>query len=216
MPFRRAPNCATGPCLPERLCGVPPSLPERLQRRPCSLPEHTILACDRVCHPPDVQRNESNGMGCRLGRRQRAPVGERQPLQQQLRRLVGGLPVKRHHRGRHAGEPFELGAPAVADRGDLDEVQAAANGFFEAMNGHECLLVWSRLILRARRRRSSEARCEGGVHSHEGSIRAGQSRQNKFTCAGCPQDLHAPSTAFPQRLGEAPAEAGVTMTRSGS
>jgi hypothetical protein len=58
---------------------------------------------------------------------------ERQPVGQLPRGFVGGLPVKRHHGGRHTGGTKELCAPAVADGRDLYQIRAPADGFFEAM-----------------------------------------------------------------------------------
>ena len=94
------------------------------------------------------------------------PVGERQPVGELLGGLIGGRPVKRHHGGRDARRAQQLCAPTIADGNDLYEVRPPANGFFEAMNGHGCDIYTGggrRLILRFGRRRSSEARHEGGV-----------------------------------------------------
>ena len=61
---------------------------------------------------------------------------ERQPLPELIGRLIGGLPIKRHHRRRHSGTASELRSPAVADRRDLTLVHAAAYGLFESMDRH--------------------------------------------------------------------------------
>ena len=64
---------------------------------------------------------------------------ECQPLGELARRFIGGLSVERHHRGRHARQPAELGTPSLADARDLDLVRAPADDFFESMHRHNVL-----------------------------------------------------------------------------
>ena len=87
------------------------------------------------------------------GRRgiRRARVRTRQPLAQLLRGLVGGAPVERHQRRRHAGHPDDTGAPAIGgDRRHLDSVRSSGDRFFEVMDGNRhgnpdgvCVNCWS-------------------------------------------------------------------------
>ena len=146
MPFRRAPNCATGPFLAG--CRAPivtrrPGAGSPAQR-PTRVHRVRLAKCDLACHGarPDLQ-------GCSLYMRwwadlrhagRLAPMGKRQPIGQLSRRLIWSGPVKGHHGRRDPWRPHELGAPAVADGHDLYEVRAPADGFFEAMNGHSSIL----------------------------------------------------------------------------
>ena len=106
-------------------------------------------------------------------RRRGARVGTGQPLFQLAGRFVGCRAVERHQRGGHARRLHDVRAPPIGiDRGHLDEVVAAGNGFFEAMNGYahneaaERFCCWgTRRILRFARRRSSEAPYETDVHT---------------------------------------------------
>src|SRR5688572_26722656 len=63
-------------------------------------------------------------------------MGEGEPLGELSRGLVGGRPVKRHHRGRNARHAQQLGAPTVADEHHLNEVRAPADSLFESVKGH--------------------------------------------------------------------------------
>ena len=147
MPFRRAPNCATGP---------------RSEGRPTS-----VTHGSGPCNPgPALSRRRSIVRGC-LGGGRLAAVRQREPLRQLPRGLVRRLAVERHHRGWHAGQSLQLGPPPVAGARHLDLVRTAANGLFETMNCHVCVWVRRRveapLILRSRHARSSEADREGAV-----------------------------------------------------
>jgi len=64
---------------------------------------------------------------------------EREPLGELPGSFVWGGSVKRHHGGRDAGGAEQLGAPAIADEHDFDQVRAPADGFFKAMNGHNAM-----------------------------------------------------------------------------
>ena len=101
-------------------------------------------------------------------------MGDLEPLREQVRRVVGCLTVKRHHRGWHARSTSQLGPPAIPDGCDFDFVRAPANGFFEAMNIHVFEYpsevktdVESVLILCVVSRRSSEGDREAAVHRAE-------------------------------------------------
>ena len=80
-----------------------------------------------------INRNRPGSIGCDVAG---SPMRQRQPRCKLLRRFLRRLPVKRHHRRRHAREATELGAPAVADGRDLNEVRTPCNDFFEMMNVH--------------------------------------------------------------------------------
>jgi hypothetical protein len=75
-------------------------------------------------------------------RRCRARVRASQPVAQQMRRLVGGPPVKRHERGGNAGHAHDVRPPAICgDRRHLDQVRPTPDRFFKAMDnaGHSFL-----------------------------------------------------------------------------
>jgi len=115
---------------------------------------------------PDSGRTTERGLTSARGSR-RALVGTRQPLAQ----LAGGFvrcgPVKRHQRRRDPGDANDTGAPAIlGNRGHLDEVGPARDGFLEMMygGGHDSLLDEKlgkvALILRVAGARTSEGRRE--------------------------------------------------------
>ena len=127
---------------------------------------------------------------------------ERQPGSQLLDRLLRGLAVEGHHRGRHAGLPAKLGTPPVADGHHLDLVRTPANGFFEMLNGHlsggPTFQSGTPVILRRRHVRSSEDDREGLVHSPRFRGSSADPREEKSALSGSPQDFHGSSTGFPQ------------------
>ena len=102
-----------------------------------------------------------------------ARVGTGQPLFELAGRLVWCRAVERHQRGGHSRRLHDVRAPPIGiDRGHLDEVVAAGNGFFEAMNGYahneaaeRFCCCGTRRILRFARRQSSEAPYETEVHT---------------------------------------------------
>jgi len=61
-------------------------------------------------------------------------MGARQPGAELLGRFRRRASVKRHHRGRHARQPDDDGAPAILGDGrNLDEIGASRDGLFETM-----------------------------------------------------------------------------------
>jgi hypothetical protein len=128
-------------------------------------------------------------------------MGEGEPVGELFGGLVGGRPVKRHHRGRNTREAQQLCPPAVTDGDDFYEVRAPADGFFEAMYGHYVRYLnggGTAEILRFSGRRSSEARREGDVHGVADMKRRRGLPEKKIAVAGSQQLLHVSSTAFPQ------------------
>ena len=70
----------------------------------------------------------------RWGRRAR--VRSRQPVAELSRGFDRRRTVEGHQRGRHTRDPDDVGPPPILrDMGDLDEIRASCDGFFEAMNG---------------------------------------------------------------------------------
>jgi hypothetical protein len=129
-------------------------------------------------------------------------MGERQPLGEVLGGFVRRLPIKGHHRRRHAVPPPQLRTPSVADGHDLDLVRAPANHFFKSMNGHVIFVReedWSRrVILRIGRARASEAAREGSASSDRSGQYSRNRVEKKFDVAVSQQDFHVRSTGFPQ------------------
>jgi hypothetical protein len=69
-----------------------------------------------------------------------ASICARQPRGQQPRRFVRGPSVEWHERASGAGDPHDIGSPAVwRNRRNLDEIRPSRDGFFEAMHdvGHQ-------------------------------------------------------------------------------
>ena len=137
------------------------------------------------------------GGGCR-----RDPsMGQDQPLRQKARGFVGGLAVKRHHGGRHAGTTAQLGTPPVGYVHDLDLVRAPANSLFETMNRHVCDVRGG--VKDERRFYASLTRDQAKGETKRAST--GQSREDRalggpknISVSGCPQDLHLSCTGFQQ------------------
>jgi hypothetical protein len=144
-----------------------------------------------------------------------AAMRERQPLSQLAGRLLWGLAVERHHRGRHARLSSQLSTPPVTDGHHFDVVRTPADVFFEKMNDHLSggltadtgMSGWDQtlakqsgasVILRGRHERSSEGKREGAVHNFARPRSSADPAKEKSASAGCPQDIHDPSTAFPQ------------------
>ena len=181
MPFRRAPNCATGPLGGVGTVNI--SAPEAL---PASIADTSVDRKWRL----------------RGDRRSQAPVRQGQPLRELPRRFIGRLPVEGHHRGRDARRATQLSAPPVADRRDLYLVRTTANGFFETMNCHvflsvriavgerENLTLLTVTIKRSAARRRTRMVHGRGIERNE--------RREKFAVSGCPQVLNASSTGFQQ------------------
>ncbi|HEY3057641.1 MAG TPA: hypothetical protein VGL99_01565, partial [Chloroflexota bacterium] len=97
-------------------------------------------------------------------------MGQRQPAQELAGGFIRRLPVKGHHSGGHPGAAPQLRSPPVADGRHLDLVRTPANGFFEVMNDHVCVVRMgsgAATIIAAAARRSSEATREGRVHSRK-------------------------------------------------
>ena len=144
-----------------------------------------------------------------------AAMRERQPRGQLVGRLFWGLAIEGHHRRRHARLPGQLSTPTVADGRHLDVVRTPTNGFFKMFDDHlsggltavrECLAGTRRspnqsgvpVILRGRHDGSSEGKREGGVHNPLWARSSADPAKEKSAFAGCPQDFHVTSTAFPQ------------------
>jgi len=126
---------------------------------------------------------------------------EREPVGELLRGFVRGLPVERHHGGRHARGAKELRAPAVADGRHLDQVWAPANGLFEAMCNQgairRCLsggtgvdLTRHAVQIKRKATRRERAQCNGDDPARH-------LFEKIFVTAGSQQDLHVSSTVFP-------------------
>jgi hypothetical protein len=153
MPFRRAPNCATGP----HCAGAVPAGASRSGMCEHGRTHHDNRAGrraqsrNRACRssasaaprghprrtfstPFDSVRGSRPSARCaghvlRLGAR--ATVRERQPASQLPRRLVGGVAVERHQRRRHAGATHYLRAPpAGANARRFDLIRAPTDDLF--------------------------------------------------------------------------------------
>jgi len=144
-----------------------------------------------------------------------AAMRERQPRSQLPGRLLRRLAVEGHHRGGHPGFPRQLSAPPVADGRHVDLVRTPTYSFFEVVNDHLSggptdyagMPGWDQtltnqsgaaVILRRRHARSSEGKREGVVHSPGLPRSSRDPVKEKSSSSGCPQDLHASSTGFPQ------------------
>ena len=67
--------------------------------------------------------------------RRRAPVRPSEPVGQQACGFIRGAAVERHERGRHAGEPNDVGAPSILGyQRDLDGIRVACDRFVETVN----------------------------------------------------------------------------------
>ena len=192
MPFRRAPNCATGPRLEDR---------SSYRRQVVTATSARADKGGRMVTSPVTPSLYSRWRGRRAASRG-ALVRQREPSGQQAHRFVRGLAVKRHHGRRQSGPAAQLGAPSIADGHRLDLVRPTANGFFEAMHDHGVWMVWGEKetsddsTLRGgaiKRSETRRARAHGRPHEIVPADRA-----NKFRCSGSPQVLHSPSTGFPQ------------------
>ena len=137
-----------------------------------------------------------DGLGCLAAMRKRQP-GRQLPC-----RLLRGLAVEGHHGGRHARVSAKLGTPPVADRHHFDLVRTPADSFFEMVNNHlsggSTLRSGAAVILRRRHVRSSEDDREGAVHNPPFQGSSADPIEEKCALSGCPQDMHGPSTVFPQ------------------
>ncbi len=98
---------------------------------------------DERAEPADEENRERRGgaaQGCRhpliLHRtgRHSLLVRSGQPLAQVPGRVRRRRSVERHQRGGHAGDPDDIGAPAIlSDRRDLDQIRAPADRFLKPM-----------------------------------------------------------------------------------
>jgi hypothetical protein len=131
-----------------------------------------------------------------------ALVRTREPLAQKVRRFNWCAAIKRHQRGRHAGESDDVRAPAVLfDSGDLDDIWTSPDGFFEAMNGcgHSDAegLFETRAILRFERNETSEAPYEGAPQFQSSKMSRASVRK-EIVLSIHPQEMHGPYTGFAQ------------------
>ena len=154
MPFRRAPNCATGPLAagaehnmltrqrgpsPRRATATEPRSPARFQAR---VPDLTwAVTPARYARRRDGRQRRpvvSSGGRPRARRLCGAvtPVRQGQPLRQPARGIGGCLAVERHHRRRHTGDAAQLRAPAVPHRHHLDVIRPPGNGLVKTMHSH--------------------------------------------------------------------------------
>src|SRR5688500_5750564 len=140
---------------------------------------------------------------------------ERQPRGQLAGRLLWGLAVEGHHRGRHARLSCQLSTPTVTDGRYVDLVRTSAYRFFETVNDHLSggptdyagMPGWDQtltnqsgapVILRGRHSRSSEGKREGLIHNPGWPRSSADPAKEISSSSGCPQDFHASSTGFPQ------------------
>ena len=137
--------------------------------------------------------------------RRGARVRARQPFAQQMRRLGRRAAVERHQRGRHAGQPDDVGAPAVLRNArHLDQVRAPCDGLFEAMNvgGHDnkkSMRKWlGAAIVCACAGETSEAPYEGACTMPERAKSFEHRRRKKISLSIAPQEIHHSSTGFAQ------------------
>lgn len=145
-----------------------------------------------------------------------APMRERQPRGQLAGRLLRRLAIEGHHGRGHAGLSGQLSTPSVADGRHVDLVRTPTYSLFKVVNDHvsggltECagMSGWDQtltnrsgapVILRGRHDRSSEGMHEGTVHNPDRGRSSADPAKEKSASAGCPQDLHVPSTGFPQQ-----------------
>jgi hypothetical protein len=99
----------------------------------------------------------------RFGAARRSGVRAREPVEQTRGGLVRRCPVKGHQRGRHAGNPDDVGAPALVGRHHLDEVRATTDGLFKAMNSR----LHSRWTDLGCLRERDELSCPGAAQTSE-------------------------------------------------
>ena len=200
MPFRRAPNCATGPLWVWKCRTTHPST-----RVGTPQPLH------KLHKKTDTQavRSKLSGSGS-IGRRGNrlghlAAMCERQPVRQPAGRFLRRLAVEGHHRRGHPRLPVKLGPPPVTDGHHFDLVRMPADSFFEMVNDHLSGGPTARsevpVILRRRHVRSSEDDHEGASTMPPVWGSSDDPTEEKCALSGCPQDLHASSTVFPQSGG---------------
>ena len=131
----------------------------------------------------------------RAGGVRRARVRPSQPFAELVRRLCRRRAVERHQRGRHAGNPDDVGAPAIfGDVGDLDQVVASRDGFFEAMNGGGHGGMDSTLLCAVIKRSGSRKR----THNRRPRVLPTDDASKKIYVSIDAQEIHQPSTGFPQ------------------
>src|SRR5688572_12135689 len=132
MPFRRAPNCATGPFPLGGTLNNNTTLRGPTVTSPVRASEYCALTGRR---PSWLGRLLRGGGG---GRYRLATMRQRQPGREMARGLVRGTAVERHHRRRHPGQPAQLRTPSIGDERDLNVEGTAANGLLKAMNHSVC------------------------------------------------------------------------------
>lgn len=135
---------------------------------------------------------------------------EGQPSAQLIGGFIGGLAIKGHQSGRSARNARDLRPPLVAsDVGNLDEVVAAVDVFFEAMHVHDsCASKAERSnkaseaksILAGVASASSEGTREDASTSGDASDLFQFLMRKKLRVSFDPQAIHDRSTAFPQRV----------------
>ena len=126
-----------------------------------------------------------------------------EPPDEGVERFAGRGAVEGHQSGRDPGRANQAGAPAVLERAsDFDDVALAADGLFEAVNGH--LQLVGRLaapsgecgIVMSRRNQTSEDRRECRVHRTSLRQASRESARNGFSSA----KNHRLRTGLPQCL----------------
>jgi hypothetical protein len=132
-------------------------------------------------------------------------MGAGEPLAQLSGGLVGRVAIERHQRGRDAGCLDDAGAPSIeVDEGDLNQIGAPRNGFFEAMWActhrewlRRFLLFWDVAFYAsgAANQAKRHAKLACTVHRREDSA---SGDKEFFLLSGNPQEIHAISTVFPQ------------------
>ena len=132
-------------------------------------------------------------------------MGARQPVAEEPGGRVRRRAVERHQGRRQARNADDVRAPAVRGDGrNLDEVLLAGDGFLKAMNAQysqATFRFWvrgARRNLRQRHTAIKRSRPRKDVHSRRVGLLSNARAENIFFVSGGPQDMHRPSTAFPQ------------------
>ena len=154
-----------------------------------------MAAATEALMPRSLHRARTGGLRVRA----------RQPCAEIVRRFVRRAPVKRHQRGRHAGDPDDVGTPSIrGNRRDLDEIGSSTNGFFEAMDGRghnigeRAGCLGTLRIVRRFARRSSEAIRENARTDGRERFSRRERPKEIFPPTVPQQEIHRSSTGFPQ------------------